>query len=382
MSVAKLTGAGKLLEAGRHNKREIQAEKGAKSHIDSSRCNLNYSLAGPDTAKEITELAKRLMADAGITTVRKDCVRAIEFLFSLPAGFAGDQRGFFTACLNWCTSRFGGVANVLSFDVHLDEGSPHAHCLLLPLVSGRMNGGKLVGNRKTFAEHHQTFNEQVGVPFGLKRAPARLTPSNRVSAAKLVIDSLKQSNDAGLQSIVWPTIRASIEANPNPFLESLGLSLIDKVKPIKSLASIMCKPQKMSKPDMTIKPKSIDFEAAKNHRSLSCVDFRQNTTPTPAPIADVYNRVSEGHIPVQNYDSDRGEFNQQAIQPDRESSGFWQVGDSINLSRKTFPTFESAQRAFPASQIIGPFGNPKPKKVIRFSLGVHNLYSEVGIDGN
>jgi hypothetical protein len=70
-----------------------------------------------------------------------------------------------------------------------------------------------------------------------------------------------------------------------------------------------------------------------------------------AVMTDEYSRVIEDSIPVQNYDSDRGEFNQQAKQPDRESSGFWLIGDSIVVSKSSMPTLEHAQRVFKGQTI-------------------------------
>jgi hypothetical protein len=323
MSVAKLTGAGKLLEAGRHNKREIQAEQGANSRIDARRCHLNYSLAGPDTAKEISELAKRLMADAGITAVRKDCVRGIEFLFSLPVGFAGDQRGFFTACLNWCTSRFGGAANVLSFVVHNDEPKSHGHCLLLPLLDGKMKGSDMVGGRKVLAGHQESFHQEVGVRFGLVRAPKQLQGNQKVELSRLVKEHMKRTNDAAMTSPVWQSIRAAIESNPAPFAQAYGLEIESQPKKGKTFVQIMTAPTKPESSKRVISnPIGFDKVASQKEQTLSCVGFGIFTAPTSAPIVDEYSRISEDTIPVQNYDSDCGEFSQQAKQSGIEPSGF------------------------------------------------------------
>jgi hypothetical protein len=347
MSVAKLTGAGKLLEAGRHNKREIQAELGAKSHIDAGRSHLNYSLAGPDTAKEISELAKRLMADAGISTVRKDCVRAIEFLFSLPVGFSGDQRGFFIACLSWCASRFGSTSNILSFEVHNDEPNPHGHCLLLPLLNGKMKGSDMVGGRKALAGHQESFHQEVGVRFGLRRAPKQLRSNQKAELSRLVIDHMKRTNDAAMISPVWQSIRAAIESNPAPFAQAYGITIESKPKKGKTFVQIMTAPTKPESSKRVISnPIGFDKVASQKEQTLSCVGFGISTASIPAPIVDEYSRISEDEIPVQNYDSDRGEFNQQAKQPDREPSGFWQIGDSIVVSKRSMPDLEQAQRVF------------------------------------
>ena len=83
----KLTGAGIILVAGRHNQCEIQAEMGTSSPIDFARSGLNYALVGGGSAKGLAQEAKRLMAEVGITSLRKDAFRAVEVVFSLPGGF-------------------------------------------------------------------------------------------------------------------------------------------------------------------------------------------------------------------------------------------------------------------------------------------------------
>ena len=126
--IAKLQGKGKLLAALRHNKRAIQAERGADSHIDSSRIHLNYCLLGDEAPEVISKAADALLEKA--TGKRKDNVQAIECLFSLPLSASKDTGAFFKACANWVEGHFGGM--LMSFDVHLDETYPHAHALILP----------------------------------------------------------------------------------------------------------------------------------------------------------------------------------------------------------------------------------------------------------
>jgi hypothetical protein len=351
-SIGKASGVGALLKFARHNKREIQAELGTASRIDARRCNLNYSLAGPSTAQAIAELAKRLMVGAGVTTLRKDAVRAIELLFSLPVGFAGDHRGFFTACLDWCASRFGGAANVLSFDVHLDEAAIHAHSLLLPLLDGRMKGSDMVGGRQILARHQESFHQEVGSRFGLRRAPKRLSSGQKVSLSMQVIDHMKRTNDAALNSPAWQTIRAAIELNPAPFAQAYGLPIETQPKRDKTFVQIMTTPVKPEPPKpSSTNPIGFGKVANRKHQTLSCVGFGISTASIPTPIVDEFTRISEDSMPVQNYDSDRGDFHRRVKQPDRESTVFWLIGDSIVVSKSSMPTLEHAQRVFKGQTI-------------------------------
>jgi hypothetical protein len=70
-----------------------------------------------------------------------------------------------------------------------------------------------------------------------------------------------------------------------------------------------------------------------------------------APIVDEYTRISEDAISVQNYDSDRGEFKQLAKQPELKSAGFWVVGDSIVVSKRSMPDLEQAQKVFKGQNV-------------------------------
>jgi len=65
-----------LLEAARHNLREIQAEQGATGRIDPTRTHGNTLLHGPATAAEVCAQAEALQAAAGIIpgNLRRDCV--------------------------------------------------------------------------------------------------------------------------------------------------------------------------------------------------------------------------------------------------------------------------------------------------------------------
>ena len=82
--IGSINGKNGVLVALKHNKRELQAERGADAHIDVAKTPLNYCLAGDDTPSKIAIHAKVQMLQAGIETPRKNGVMAVEVLFSLP----------------------------------------------------------------------------------------------------------------------------------------------------------------------------------------------------------------------------------------------------------------------------------------------------------
>lgn len=176
LAIKRLYGSGIVRVAAKHNLREIAAEIGADGHIDRARIADNFILRGAATADGVAHLAKSLMDAAGAVKFRKTSVMALELLFTLPAATAIDPRKYFERATTWAEAHFG--VPVLSSVVHLDEGAPHAHALLLPLVDGRMGGSDLHGGKAKLWAMQTSFHDQVGASYGL----ARQTPQKRHSA--------------------------------------------------------------------------------------------------------------------------------------------------------------------------------------------------------
>ena len=224
LSIKKLSeGSGHVLAAARHNKRAIQAEQGADSHINSLRSRLNYSLLGEPAPEAISALARRRMDEAGIVKLRKDAVRCIEVLFSLPFASAIDQREYFERCTHWAGERFGHD-NLLSSDVHLDEACPHCHVLILPLRDGRMVGSDMVGGRAQLIATRKDFHERVASLYGLSLEP-RLRGAGKTALALAVTKRLMSSSDPITRSSLWQLVRDTIARDPGPFALALNVAL-------------------------------------------------------------------------------------------------------------------------------------------------------------
>jgi hypothetical protein len=347
-----LSGAGIVLAASRHNRREIAAELGADSHIDSNRIHLNYTLHGPATARAVADVAKARIADAGVVKLRKNCAYAIEIIYSLPAGFSGDVRGFFAACLDWSVLQFGGVSNLLSFDVHMDESAPHAHALILPLLDGRMRASDMLGNRSTIASRQDSFHKDVAARFGLTRAPTALKGASKAALAKLVIQHMQRTSDASMTSPAWQSIKEAIQADPVPFALTFGIELAQPSKQGKSFVKIMTK---ATKPEpQKVKPlnpyRGFEKQAQKHKPLCSVRGFAENV-PIQSQKVDDYTRTNEDVQPSENYDSDLGEFVQPVQKPNLKPSGYWLINHTIVISQKVAPTLEEAQSAFPGGDV-------------------------------
>ncbi|MBQ0944113.1 plasmid recombination protein [Ideonella sp. 4Y16] len=224
MRAKKLAANGHVLAAARHNRRTIAAERGAGSNIDPTRSHLNVTLEGPKSPEGVAALERWLVAEAGITKVRRDAVRAIEVICSLPRGAPVDALAYFASCVEWSRGTFGPV---LSADIHHDEAAPHVHVLCLPLVDGRLRGSDLMGGRERLRHLQSNFFDKVAKPFGLKRGLGPLKGKPKASAAAAVIASLHADGDPALRSLLWPLLRDTIERDPRPFADALGFAVED-----------------------------------------------------------------------------------------------------------------------------------------------------------
>jgi hypothetical protein len=304
LRLKKLKGASIIKTAARHNRREIAAELGADGHISPERSPLNFSIAGAVTADAVATLADERVKSAGLAKLPKNCVRALELVFSLPSETCIDLQEYFGACVAWAAERFGGPNNVLAADVHRDETQPHCHLLMLPLIDGRMVGSDLMGGPQVLAAHLSSFHEAVAGRYGLNRAPARLSGHRKDEAIAAILQSLRQRNDAVLRSVGWATVRDGIERDPSPWLDLLGLAVPSQpAKRMKSMTEIFISPGKGPKREPAPRnPKG--FAPPEKTRTLSCVGFAPPQSPAPAE-PDAPLAASTQPVMTRERDSDR-----------------------------------------------------------------------------
>lgn len=220
--LGRVKGKNGILEALKHNKRELLAEQKTQLHIDASRTHFNYALHGDGAAQEIAIHAKVQMLKAGIEKPRANAVMAVEIIFSLPIDrHSQDTRAFFIDCYEWTKQTFAG--ELLSFDVHLDESAPHAHALILPLINRRMQGRDLIGNSANLYRLINLFHVMVGVNYGLSKSERkRNNQTERESVARAVLMRLK--DDSVQLSAIWAWVRDSISKDPYACAQILGVS--------------------------------------------------------------------------------------------------------------------------------------------------------------
>lgn len=62
-----------------------------------------------------------------------------------------------------------GEENIVRFTLHMDEKTPHIHCVFVPLTKdGRLSAKEVMGNRKVFLERQNRYALKM-VEFGLQR---------------------------------------------------------------------------------------------------------------------------------------------------------------------------------------------------------------------
>jgi hypothetical protein len=289
MRIEKLKGGNIITVAARHNRRELFEE----GSIDPTRSHLNETIQGPPTADDVGKLARELMSAAGVPDKRrKDAVAGLEIMFSLAPNHQLDDRAYFASCTSWAADKFGGSSNILSVDIHRDEGAPHCHVLVLPLVHGRMNGSDMMGGPAQLEETLNQFYAFAESTYGLSRPPKRLQGASKRNAAALVLSELKRTHDAVLESRVWATVRDTLEREPGPWLVALGIELpTPKEKPLRTFTQIMTSKGAGPSREQSLKGFQNDqslkgFSTTQKDQTLPCEGLRQNPPPsTPTQTA-------------------------------------------------------------------------------------------------
>jgi hypothetical protein len=109
-----------------------------------------------------------------LKAIRKDAVHSINVILSgsheemLELQKKNRLQEWIRKNLEYCKKEFG-EENITRFAVHLDEKTPHIHCVFVPITEdGRLSAGDWVGTGKQL-EDHQTKYAEAMKEFGLER---------------------------------------------------------------------------------------------------------------------------------------------------------------------------------------------------------------------
>ena len=226
----------------RHNRREIQKELGANSHIDINKSCFNYSLSEPVKTNDLIQRVKdsiKVHEEQTGKRIRHDAVLAIEVLYSIPVARPDiNTEEYFNDCLVWTIEQFS-LASVLMSDVHLDESAPHMHVILSCVTPNKLIGSKLKGNKVRYQERTDNFFHNVACKYGLNRPPTKLLKGDRLKLAKDVITLVEKLQDPMTKSPHYDLIRTNIRDDPTPFALNLGIEIQTTPKKMRTVEQIM-----------------------------------------------------------------------------------------------------------------------------------------------
>ena len=232
----------RLKAAFKHNKREIQNELGARSHIDEQKSGLNYSLIQPFTTNDLVQRLHENIELHEVETrrrIRRDAVLAIEVLFSVPVSRPDINTGeYFKDCLAWAIQQFS-PATALTADVHLDESAPHMHVIFSCVTPEKLIGSKIKGNKARYQERTENFFNNVACKYALNRPPTKLLKAYRLKLAKQVISDVESTGDPMTKSPHYSLIRTTIENDPAPFAMNLVIEIQTTPKKMRTVEQIM-----------------------------------------------------------------------------------------------------------------------------------------------
>jgi hypothetical protein len=170
-----------MLALARHNSRVDVYDEGQ---------NLKDNPPGWITRPELANLNESQGVSEGIEERRNEAIKAahlkrkpqrnaaaaVEAVFTAsPDGIqnTADWKEFFKDCRAFVDKKFG-KENVLQWNEHWDEKTPHLHVLLVPIVRDQKLGNKyssseFLGGREALRETQTELAAQVGKKYGLSR---------------------------------------------------------------------------------------------------------------------------------------------------------------------------------------------------------------------
>lgn len=170
----------KLQKLNRKERRELQMRskhvnrETNSSNVDPEKGSLNRCLVGRENSdwyalfqERFNNLPYYKLPEA--KKLRKDAVIGVEVITSMSHEAAEhvNIEEWCEANIEWMQKHFG-EENVLHGVLHMDEGTPHIHFFITPVISGRFNAREFLGGKLDFVRR-QTEYAKAMEPFGLSR---------------------------------------------------------------------------------------------------------------------------------------------------------------------------------------------------------------------
>jgi len=218
-----------------HNKRILIGYHGPENNIDPSKSHLNEELVTCDvdfTSKAISFIKNRGLDLNHYSYKKKNRGFAIEFLFSVTHGFNCDFYSLYSDCLTWLENYYPECP-IIHAIIHFDEGTPHMHVLLVPLLNGNLQADKIKRFKSVNYARNRSLFEFLGKKYGLS-PHAYLKGAAKKKGAELAYQAYKKLNDEQVRAYLDNAIVQSINARPEIYLNSFGIPLDEAMKNIKT----------------------------------------------------------------------------------------------------------------------------------------------------
>lgn len=193
----------------------VEGKEFSYQHADPSRKHLNrYFTPGKFKDISLTDAINERIKEGytGKTAIRKDAVKFLTHIFSgsheRMEELSKDKDKFnkwINANYQFACREFG-EKNIVRFVLHMDERTPHIHCVTVPLThEGKLSAKIKFGNRERMRKRQDDYAEAMK-PFGLERG-ARTVGVKHESAREYY---------QRIDSNINPTDKISVKLADNP----------------------------------------------------------------------------------------------------------------------------------------------------------------------
>ena len=184
-------------------------ENYSNTEIDDVKSGENYLLS-PDRQMSSYDYYKQRKNEVWSLN-RKDVVTAVSWIITVPQTLEKQlYEDFFRNCYNFITERYGGENNIITSAVHMDETTPHMHCVLMPIKSDLKHEdfaeklcAKEVINREDLRNFHPDLDRYLkehGVPADVYTGITKRQGGNKtIQQLKAEQKNLKVEHQIGLE---------------------------------------------------------------------------------------------------------------------------------------------------------------------------------------
>ena len=221
-----LRGNSKTLHlAEKHNCRLIASENGSYGKINGEKTHLNLELV-KISGGSTEEVVLKILRDKGLdldhySYKKKNRGFAVELLFTVTAGHECDFNAMYADCLEWLRNYYPECPIVHAV-VHHDEGSPHMHVILVPLVNGKLKADEVKGYKGISNKRNKSLFDYLDKKYGLT-FPVYLKGAEKKMGAEIAIGRYMELPEADVKNLFMQATIQSIHARPEPYLYALGV---------------------------------------------------------------------------------------------------------------------------------------------------------------